>query len=159
MKAVAATLLNQPNRSGRDYRGIISEYQDKLFQEDHDVRLYYSACYLYYRLDYMWRNQKIDAALKIYRYYILAAIGAKVVSGGNVFNKKKSEIESIFTRIVSLADNEEKFRLAVGKISKVVESQVAQFDTDTRERLRDVIRSETFAKAFDAEVAKVSLPV
>lgn len=39
MKAVAATLLYQPNRSARDYRGITAEYQERLFQENHDVRL------------------------------------------------------------------------------------------------------------------------
>lgn len=159
MKAVAATLLNQPNRSGRDYRGIIAEYQDRLFQDDHDVRLYYSACYLQYRLDYMWRNQKIDSSLKIYRYYILAAIGKKAVAGGDVFTKKKSEIESIVRKLVDFADDENKFKVAVGKIERVLIAQVAQFDTETRERLRDVIRSETFAKAFDVELAKISLPV
>jgi AIPR protein len=159
MKAVAATLLNQPNRSGRDYRGIIAEYQDRLFQEEHDVRLYYSACYLQYRLDYMWRNQKIDSSLNIYRYYLLAAIGKKAVSGGDVFNKKKSEIETIVRKLIEFADDELKFKTAVGKIEKLLTAQVAQFDTETRERLRDVIRSESFAKSFDAELAKISLPV
>ena len=159
MKSVAATLLNQPNRSGRDYRGIIAEYQDRLFQDDHDVRLYYSACYLQYKLDYMWRNQKIDAALKIYRYYILAAIGKKAVAGGDVFNKKKSEIEKIVQKIVTFAEDESRFKSAVEKIEKILVNQLAQFDTDTRERLRDVIRSESFAKSFDIELAKTSLPV
>jgi len=46
MKAVAACLLFQPQRAGRDYRGIPSEYEGIIFLDDHDVRLYHAVAYL-----------------------------------------------------------------------------------------------------------------
>jgi hypothetical protein len=50
MKAVAACFLFQPQRAGRDYRGILSDYENKIFLEGQDVRIYHSVAYLYYRL-------------------------------------------------------------------------------------------------------------
>lgn len=159
MKAVAATLLNQPNRSARDYRGISAEYQSKLFLDDHDVRLYYAACYLYYRLDYLWRKQKLDNGLKIYRYYILAAIGRKVIGNGDIFARRKQDIEAISQRIVTLADNEHRLKATIEKVYKVLQKRVSATDASTRERLRDAIRSEAFAKAFDHDLVDEDIPI
>lgn len=159
MKAVAATLLNQPNRSARDYRGISSEYQNKLFLDDHDVRLYYAACYLHYRLDYLWRNQKLDSALKIYRFYFMAAIGHKVLGGGDIFGRRKQDIESGTQRIINLADDEARFKPVIESVHKLLVRRIALTDTSTRERLRDAIRSETFAKAFEKDLAGEELNV
>lgn len=159
MKAVAATLLNQPNRSARDYRGITAEYQDKLFLDEHDVRLYHAACYLHYRLDYLWRNQKLDSALKIYRFYFMAAIGKKIIGNGDVFARRRQDIEAISAQIVDLAGNETRLKAAIEKILQLLNSRIAATDTGTRERLRDAIRSETFAKAFDRDLADETIPL
>ncbi|WP_114393499.1 AIPR family protein [Oleisolibacter albus] len=159
MKAVAATLLNQPNRSARDYRGISAEYQSKLFLDDHDVRLYYAACYLYYRLDCLWRKQKLDNGLKLYRYYILAAIGRKVIGNGDIFARRKQDIEAISQRIVTLADNEHRLKATIETVYKVLQKRVTATDASTRERLRDAIRSEAFAKAFDHDLVDEDIPI
>ncbi len=154
MKVVAATILHQPNRSARDYRGISAEYQDRLFQEDHDVRLYYAACYLNYKLDFLWRNQRLDSGLKIYRFYILSGIGSKVLGSGDVFSKKKSDIENAANSLILLCDDENRLKAAINNVSAVVESRVKALGTETsRERLRDAIRSESFAKFFESELS------
>ncbi len=158
MKAVAATLLNEPNRSARDYRGITAEYQDKLFLDEHDVRLYHAACYLYYRLDYLWRNQKLDNELKLFRFYFMAAIG-KVALGerrigiSNVFALKRQDIEAISEKIVSLAGSENRLRKVIQEIYDLLEILINKANITTREQLRDTIRSESFAKAFDEVLA------
>jgi hypothetical protein len=157
MKAVAATLLNQPNRSARDYRGIIAEYQDRLFLDDHDVRLYHSACYLQYKLDYLWRNQKLDNALKIYKFYFMAAIGKKIIGTGDVFTKRRQDVEQISAKIIEVAGNEICLKMAIEKTHSLLTKIITTNDTSTRERLRDAIRSETFAKTFDRDLVDVSI--
>ncbi|MEC3911021.1 AIPR family protein [Sphingobium sp. CR2-8] len=159
MKAVAATLLNQPNRSARDYRGITAEYQDKLFLEEHDVRLYHAACYLHYRLDYLWRNQKLDKDFKIYRFYFMAAIGRKIIGNGDVFARRRQDIQAISAKIVDLAADEARLKATVEKTHDLLKARIAAADTGTRERLRDAIRSETFAKAFDRDLANETIPL
>lgn len=159
MKAVAATLLNQPNRSARDYRGITAEYQDRLFLDEHDVRLYHAACYLHYRLDYLWRNTKLDSKLKIYRFYFMAAIGKKIIGSGDVFARRRQDIEAISANIVGLAGNEVRLKTVIEKTHDLLQVRIAATDTGTRERLRDAIRSETFAKAFDRDLAAATIPL
>lgn len=159
MKAVAATLLNQPNRSARDYRGITAEYQDKLFLDNHDVRLYHAACYLHYRLDYLWRNQKLDNSLKIFRFYFMATIGTKIIGNGDVFTKRRQDIEVISAKIVGLAGDELRLKAAIEKTHNLLKKRIANTDTSTREKLRDAIRSETFANAFDQDLAKETIPL
>lgn len=148
MKVVAATLLNQPNRSARDHRGISAEYEKRLFLEDHDVRLYYASCYLNYRLDYLWRNQKLDSSLKIFRYYILSAVGIHAVPRKDVFSLKKSEIENSVSYILQLAEDELRLKAAIDYIYSMLSDQIDDLEIVGRERLRDAIRSETFAKSF-----------
>ena len=160
MKVVAATILHQPNRSARDYRGISAEYQDRLFQDDHDVRLYYAACYLNYKLDFLWRNQRLDNGLKIYRFYILSGIGSKVIGAGDVFNKRKADIENAAAELVALCDDETRLKAAINNISDVVQLRVKSIAGDgSRERLRDAIRSESFAKSFDADLAAAKFKI
>lgn len=86
MKAVAACLLCQPQRAARDYRGILSEYENKIFLDDHDVRVYHAVAYLYYRIEFLWRNQKLPNEYITFRYYILAGIGLKFISGSDIFH-------------------------------------------------------------------------
>lgn len=103
MKAVAACLLFQPQRAARDYRGIVSDYEQKIFLEGHDVRIYHAVAYLYYRMEFLWRNQKIPSQFKTFRYYILAGIGLIKTRNRNVFSLKAKEIENISSQIVTLA--------------------------------------------------------
>ena len=157
MKVVAATLLNQPNRSARDYRGITSEYQAKLFQDDHDVRPYYAACYLNYKLDFLWRNQKLDASFKIYRYYLMSAIGNKIGGRGDIFGRSRADQGLISDRIIQLCDDEIKLKAFLVAVYNTLERRVNSMAIQGRERLRDTIRSETFAKAFDGDVSTLQL--
>jgi hypothetical protein len=158
MKVVAATLLNQPNRSGRDYRGIIREYQDRLFQDEHDVRLYYAACYLNYKLDFLWRNQRIDSAMKIYRYYLLAAIGRKLIEGRDPFASRKADLEVSLKALSDLTEDEHRLKQVIAIVYRLLEKQIRTLGLTARERLRDAIRSESFAKSFDAELSRVTFP-
>ena len=148
MKAVAACLLFQPQRAARDYRGILSEYEKKLFLENHDVRIYHAVAFLYYRLEFLWRNQKIDNRFKTYRYYILSGIGIDMTLGNPVFSMKKSEISTLSQSIINLCKNEIKLKSQVDHIVQIIESRIRELGIIGQEKIRDAIRSESFSTAF-----------
>ena len=148
MKAVAACLLFQPQRAARDYRGILSEYEAKIFLDDHDVRVYHAVAYLYYRMEFLWRNQKIENNYKTFRYYILAGIGLWTTEGRNIFALKKAKIASICEEIVALAKSEEDLKNAIISIVDIVEARLKEMSVTNQERVRDTIRSETFSTTF-----------
>ncbi|MFG1385432.1 AIPR family protein [Xanthobacter versatilis] len=157
MKAIAACLLFQPHRAARDYRGILTEYENTIFLDDHDVRVYHAVSYLYYRLEFLWRNQRISSESKTFRYYILAAIGIRMTSNSNVFSLKKSKISGVASSIVALCRNEETFKEEVESVLQVIDEQLAKLGVSGQERIRDAIRSDAFAVAFrDRVVASLS---
>lgn len=152
MKAVAACLLFHPQRAGRDYRGILSEYSESIFLDDQDVRIYHAVAYLHYRLEFLWRNQRIESRYKTFRYYILAGIGLRITNGGNVFSAKRKTLERIVSAFLELAKNEEKLKREVADIVKIVEHRLKEVDVTSQERIRDTIRSETFAGEFKKRI-------
>jgi hypothetical protein len=157
MKAVAACLLFQPQRAARDYRGILSEYSGSMFQDEHDVRIYHAVAYLYYRLEFLWRNQRIENRFKTFRYFILAGIGLEMTGGQNVFSLKKAKIGSVAAAIIDMAKDEDRLKAAVNKVVSVLEARLKEMKVTAQERVRDTIRSESFSVAF-RERMLASLP-
>ncbi|MDR3532648.1 MAG: AIPR family protein, partial [Rhodopila sp.] len=155
MKAVAACLLFQPQRAGRDYRGIISEYEDKIFLDDHDVRLYHAVAYLYYRLEFLWRNQRIDNSYKIFRYFILAGIGLQMTEAKDVFTMRKVKMAAVAEALLIVCKNEDKLTDSVTTVVKVIEDRLKEMGVTQQERIRDTIRSETFSTIFRERIMSV----
>jgi len=148
MKAIAACLLFQPQRAARDYRGILSEYENSIFLDDHDVRIYHAVAYLYYRLEFLWRNQRIPNSYKTFRYYILAGIGLRMTANQNVFSMKKTKLATIAAELVALCRDEEAFKAEVEHVVSVVQDRLTEMNVASQERIRDTIRSETFSSTF-----------
>lgn len=145
LKAITAGLLGTPHRAARNYKAEISENLPEIFDEQHDVRPSYAIAFLHYRLEFMWRNQKIAAGTKIYRYYIIDAsvryvIGRKSFAGLN--NRQKIRFAE---ELVKFAANEERLSEVVAQVEKSLDKHLTSLGTlAAREKLRDTIRSESF---------------
>lgn len=153
MKAVAATYLFQPHRAARDFRGIRSEYSEKLFLEDHSVMPYHAASYAAYRFDYLVRNKRLPRANNIYKFYILSELGRDNTSGTDIFSAKSSRMNDACEAIINLARSEAQLIDFCERTAQKVEGLLAsRFEADVaempRERIRDALRSETFALDF-----------
>lgn len=154
MKAVAACLLFQPQRAARDYRGILAEYEAKIFLDEHDVRIYHAVAYLYYRMEFLWRNQKIENEYKTFRYYILAAIGLWAAEGRPIFAQKKAKIAKISEEIIAIAKSEEDLKGAVMSAVGILEHRLSEMGVSNQEKVRDTIRSESFSSNFRERAMK-----
>ncbi|MFT9019161.1 AIPR family protein [Acetobacter malorum] len=156
LKAISATLLGQPNRSARDYKKIYNENKRVIFQENSDVRLYHSIAYLYYRLEFLWRNQKIDSSLKIYRFYIMWAVYVIITKGVNVLQiHKPNQIAAIAKSIIDTVSDEEAFKSIINDVSKNLIESAGQLSSESREKLRDTIRSDTFLQGVRQKLFSV----
>ncbi len=152
MKAVAACLLFQPQRAARDYRGILAEYEDKIFLDEHDVRIYHAVAYLYYRMEFLWRNQRLKSDYKTFRYYIMAAIGLWSTEGKPIFSQKKNRIAKISDDIIALAKSEEKLKQSIMLAVGIIENRLGEMGVSNQEKVRDTIRSESFSTTFRERV-------
>jgi AIPR protein len=153
MKATAACVLNVPHRAARDYKKILSEYGSKIFQDDQDVRVYHAVSYLHYRLEFMWRNQKISDVPKSFRYYIMNAIYSRITQGKDIFSQKKPVISKLTAEIIELAQDEQKLQAQVHGISAGMKKLLNNLGADTSEKIRDTMRSSSFAAEFKQKVS------
>jgi hypothetical protein len=73
IRAFAATYLLEPHATTRNYRRLTDQIGKDIFGEGHKLDPYYVAAFALYKLEYLFRNQLIDAVYKAARYQILLA--------------------------------------------------------------------------------------
>tara|TARA_R100000049_G_C1946260_1_gene91529 strand:- start:443 stop:2176 length:1734 start_codon:yes stop_codon:yes gene_type:complete len=145
MKAVSATILKQPNRSPRDYKKLFKDNSSLLFSDVSDVQLYHAIAYLYYRLEFLWRNNRIDASLKIFRFYIIWAAFREATGNENFLKPLKAAKYAMYSeKIIEFSKDEDAFKKAVERYAAAFNKATKELSTENREKLRDSIRSETF---------------
>ncbi len=146
-KAYTAALMGMPHRAARNYRTEIDTRSDVIFAEDADVRPAYAAAFLHYRMEFLWRNQKIPSDTKIYRYYIMDAAARQVLGSQKVINLKAPKKVKFAQELCDLAADEKRMKSLVSKVVKALDKKVESLGIteDSRERLRDTIRSPDFA--------------
>lgn len=148
-KAITATLLAQPHKAARNYKSEIQERISELFEEGCDVRPAYAIAYLHYRLEFLWRNQRVPLGTKLYRFYIMDAVSRVILNDRDYLALGKKERVDYANDIVSFAATEEKLIAVVQFIAEKMEEQVIALGlADSREKLRDTIRSDQFAKSI-----------
>ena len=153
VKAVAAMFIFQPHRAARDYRGIRKEFGLKLFQSGHNVIPYHAAAYVNYKLDFLIRNKRVERSWGIYKFYVLYTLGKKMSGGNDIFTVRPKEQERICEEIISFALDEDKLLDLFSKVEAEMSQLVKSASIETREKVRDYIRSESvlgqFSRKFD----------
>ncbi|YCM46418.1 AIPR family protein [Verrucomicrobiaceae bacterium 227] len=148
MKSVGAFMLRQPHRSARDYRAILKDFEGKIFEEGHDIRIYHCGCFAGYRYDFLVRNQKIERSRSIHKFYTLYALGIMFGGQKDLLGLKKIVREEVSKKVVEMVLDEERFRGFCVEVSELCEEIVQNLKIDTREQLRDTLRTESFLNSF-----------
>jgi hypothetical protein len=71
IRSFAAMFLDEPTRVTRGYRTIREMVGDKIFKESDRLEPYYVAAYAAYRLEFLFRNHRLDSVYKAARYHLL----------------------------------------------------------------------------------------
>nr|WP_294813437.1 AIPR family protein [uncultured Sphingomonas sp.] len=145
LKAVTAALLGAPHRAARNYKAEIGDNIDDIFDEHHDVRPAYAIAFLHYRLEFMWRNQKITAGTKIYRFFIIDAVARQVLGRRAFIGLSNKDKVKFAEEVIKLAADENRLAKVVRNVEKALDDHLKGLGAGAaREKLRDTIRSETF---------------
>jgi hypothetical protein len=73
VRAFASMFLKLPHRTTRNYKALLRQIGTDIFNKEHRLEPYYVSAFAHYRLEYLFRNQTIDAILKPARYHLLLA--------------------------------------------------------------------------------------
>jgi hypothetical protein len=150
MKAVAAMFLFQPNRAARDFRGIRAEFSGKIFQKDHSVELYHLAALASYWFDYFVRNKRIDRAKGIYKFYVLFLLVRKFSESKNLLSSSTKIQAQVCKAAMQIVKDNDAFLSHIAHVTDVLDRLISSAQLETREQIRDHIRSESFIAQFEA---------
>ena len=73
LKHYASIFLEQPNQVGRYYKDLTPLIGKEIFAAEHEVHSYFTAAYIAYRLEFMFRNRRLAPELKPFRFQIAMA--------------------------------------------------------------------------------------
>ena len=73
LKHYASIFLEQPNQVGRYYKDLTPLIGKEIFAAEHEVHSYFTAAYIGYRLQYMFRNRRLEPNLKPFRFQMAMA--------------------------------------------------------------------------------------
>jgi hypothetical protein len=73
IRAFGAMFLDEPTKVTRNYKAIRELVGDKIFKEGDRLEPYYTAAFAAYRLEFLFRNRKLDSEYKAARYHVLTA--------------------------------------------------------------------------------------
>jgi len=156
LKAVVSMFLGMPHRAGRDFRQIKREFDNALFLDDHSVKPYHAAAYVYYRLEFLFRTKRIASSWKRYRTYIMwfiARRGANLTTDIGVDDKN---IAAISDRILNYADDEFSLVSDIGVFVERLEFELgkAGFKTD-----RDSLRNDEILVVAKSVAEQITAPL
>jgi len=106
LKAVVSMFLGMPHRAGRDFRQIKRDFDKTLFLDDHNVKPYHAAAYVYYRLEFLFRTKRIRSEWKRYRTYIMWFIARRGAGLTSDVSVSDPSIGVIADKILNYADDE-----------------------------------------------------
>jgi hypothetical protein len=148
IRAYASMFLDEPHRTTRNFRTLLDRVGDTIFGDNHRLEPYYTAAFAHYRLEYLFRNQLLDAKYKPARFHILLAFRMLANSAAPPqpnANAMEKYCDTILKILWDTTAAEELFARA----SDVVDG-VAQGNFD-----RDHIRTQPFTEALMNECAAV----
>jgi hypothetical protein len=82
IRSFAAMFLDEPTRVTRGYRTIREMVGDKIFKESDRLEPYYVAAYAAYRLEFLFRNHRLDSVYK----------GSKISSPNDIQISRKPDL-------------------------------------------------------------------
>ena len=148
MKAVVAMYFFQPHRAARDYRGITKDFSDQIFCNNHSVELYHLAALAFYKFDFMVRNSRIDRSKAIFKFYAMYYLVRKFWDKTDLLNSPPKSQNKTKDKILNILISDEKFKDLIDETSEIIESLIESSKLESREKIRDHIRGESFLIAF-----------
>lgn len=147
IRAYASMFLEEPHRTTRTYRALLGNVGKDIFGAGHRLEPYYAAAYALYRLEYLFRNQTIDAKFKPARYHILLA-ARTLLEPSRPPSANSHDMRRYAERIADVLWDPSKAELLFQRAATIVDATASgNFD-------RDHIRTQPFTDNLKKECAR-----
>jgi len=149
IRAFAAMFLSEAHRTTRNYRELTRKIGKDIFVNGHRHEPYYLSAFALFKLEYMFRNRKIDAKYKPTRFHILEAIRMLATEDDMPRYMNSHDMEKYCIKIMNvLWDKKKAEELIEQSVAVITKVANGNFTSDS-------IRTESFTKGVIAECVKL----
>ncbi len=149
IKAFAAMFLQEAHRTTRNYSGLKDKVGKEIFGKGHRMEPYYTAAFALYKLEYLFRNGKLEPKFKPARFHILLAV--RILANPQPLPRfmNSREMDDYCKPILAVLWDSASCDELVGRAASVVDAAVgSDFN-------RDNIRTEPTTKNVIAQCQRV----
>lgn len=140
IRSFASMFLNEPHRTTRNYAALSKRVGKDIFAPNHRLEPYYAAAYSLYKLEYAFRNRRLEPKYKPARFHILTAMRMLAVAGDVPERMNSREMERYAKSLIDALWDARRIDDLIAHAARVVESAAAgDFN-------RDTIRTEPFTQ-------------
>jgi hypothetical protein len=145
IKAFAAMFLDEAHRTSRNYGALKTKVGKEIFGKGHRKEPYYTASLALWRLEYLFRNSRLDAKYKPARFHILLAVRLLAKPGVPLPQMNSREMEKYCSTLMETLWDSDRADDLITRAAAIVDKAAAgDFD-------RDKIRTEPFTKRVTEE--------
>lgn len=149
VRSFASIFQELPHRTTRNYKTLLKNIGDDIFNSEHKLEIYYLSAFAHYRLDYLYRSQSIAADLKPARYHLL--LGFRLLNAERGLPRLNShDMARYCNLLLDILWDDNRFADSFIQCAQVVR------DISAGNLHRDNIRSETFTSSFIDEIQRIN---
>ncbi len=149
VRSFASIFQELPHRTTRNYKTLLKNIGEDIFNSEHKLEIYYLSAYAHYRLDYLYRSQAIAADLKPARYHLL--LGFRLLNAERDLPRLNShDMARYCNSLLEILWDDNHFSDSFIQCAQVVR------DISAGNLHRDNIRSETFTSSFIDEIQQIN---
>ncbi|PAD42310.1 hypothetical protein CHH54_12675 [Bacillus sp. 7520-S] len=125
LRSFCGMFLDVPHMASRYYGRLFKEYSTKVFNNDNELMLYYTAAFSLYKLEYFIRNKSIEQKYRKFKYHLLMLLRYHLGGSSLPRLNSKRNIETYCGKINEVMwDNEkalEEFKFLITIVYETVE--------------------------------------
>lgn len=148
-RTFASMFLDEPSRAGRYYKELKETRKQDLFQSSQSLLAYYTSAAAAYRLEWLFRNKRIDRKYTPAKYQLLMAIKLKLLGGAPLpVGDRKAEADC--RKVLDVIWDAAKSEALVEKLLEPLNAAVAAEGAGVLNR--DTVRTQRFADRLRREI-------
>jgi hypothetical protein len=144
IKSFAAMFLNEPHRTTRNFKSVKAKLGKEIFAKDQRMEPYYAAALALYKVEFLFRNKRLEYKYRPARFHILSAI-RMLVSGYEMPALGANKMEAYCRKIIDVLQDSNTSEEYVSMACDVIDKAASGHGFD-----RDTIRTEPFTERVTA---------
>lgn len=140
IQAFGSAFLKLPHTANRYYQDLREHAEDNVFREDYAVAYFWVAALMYCRMDFLFRNGKIDSALKPIKFHVIAAIARAYMKGRIVLATSDKVAEKSLRDLVGVVVDDDRYVRAIEECWDVAKAFGPEINRDFARTKKDAVK-------------------